>query len=87
MKERAAANAKARKLKKDKGAELPSQEEAEAATRGFNEQAAKDAENSPAQKRTWASYLPSVGYTSKKADAKASETSEGDKDTEESMQR
>jgi hypothetical protein len=55
MKERAAARVKARKEKKKQSFSLPSQEEAEAATRGFNEQ-----DNSPTEKRTWANYLSSV---------------------------
>jgi hypothetical protein len=55
MKERAAARVKARKEKKKQSFSLPSQEEAEAATRGFNEQ-----DKSPTEKRTWANYLSSV---------------------------
>lgn len=56
---------KSKKSKKDRGFELPSQEEAEAATRGFNSQAAIQAQgesNQPQQgeRRTWASYLPSM---------------------------
>ena len=56
---------KTKKSKKDKGFELPSQEEAEAATRGFNSQAAIQAQDDSKQahsgeKRTWASYLPSI---------------------------
>lgn len=56
---------KSKKSKKDRGFDLPSQEEAEAATRGFNSQAAVQAQDDSKQpqqgeKRTWASYLPSM---------------------------
>ena len=66
MKERAAARVKARKEKKRQSAELPSQEEAEAATRGFNSKMEK--ESSPTQKQTWSSYLSSVTPTYKRPD-------------------
>ncbi|KAK4570410.1 hypothetical protein LTR86_002490 [Recurvomyces mirabilis] len=59
----------AKKPKKDKGFELPSQEEAEAATRGFGtDDASKDAkaEGEAGEKRTWASYLPTMSTASKK---------------------
>lgn len=49
--------------KKAKGMELPSQEEAEAATRGFNSQvpdAAQDEGKPSGEKKTWTSYLPSI---------------------------
>lgn len=58
MKENAAARVKARKEKKKQSMELPSQEEAEAATRGFNAQAEQD--SSPTEKRPWSSYLSSI---------------------------
>lgn len=55
------------KKKKSKGIELPSQEEAEAATRGFDAQAAAARQQGQdGTKRTWASYLPSVGSTAKR---------------------
>lgn len=68
MKEKAAERVKQRKAKKSQSMNLPSQEEAEAATRGFSEQAAQDSANTQSQKRTWASYLPSVRPSSKKSD-------------------
>ena len=56
---------KRKKAKKNKSFELPSQEEAEAATKGFDYDQAmktKDANKSQQQgeKRTWASYLPNM---------------------------
>jgi hypothetical protein len=58
-------DAKPKKSKKKDTFDLPSQEEAEAATRGFNsEQAMKASEADKSQqqgeKRTWASYLPNL---------------------------
>jgi hypothetical protein len=58
-------DARPKKSKKNNSFELPSQEEAEAATRSFNsEQAmrASETDKSPQQgdKRTWASYLPNL---------------------------
>ncbi|EMC92892.1 hypothetical protein BAUCODRAFT_37803 [Baudoinia panamericana UAMH 10762] len=67
--ESSAPAAKATKSKKDKGFELPSQEEAEAATRGFNvggsdkgekEDRGNKAQSEDGDKRTWASYLPTL---------------------------
>jgi len=60
MKEKAAERVQIRKAKKQKSLELPSQEEAEAATKGFNAQAEQAMTSSPTSnsKRTWASYLP-----------------------------
>jgi len=60
-----AGDAKPKKSKKKDTFDLPSQEEAEAATRGFNsEQAMKASEADKSQqqgeKRTWASYLPNL---------------------------
>lgn len=52
------------KRKKNKGFELPSQEDAEAATRGWNDQYEKD--NPSSEKKTWASYLPSIRPSSGK---------------------
>lgn len=63
----AKAEAPAAKPKKDKKSkdsfDLPSQEEAEAATRGFNVGGDKPdkTQGELGEKRTWASYLPSVG--------------------------
>jgi hypothetical protein len=56
---------KAKKTKKNKTFELPSQEEAEAATKGFDyDQAIKsqgaDKSQQQGEKRTWASYLPNM---------------------------
>ncbi len=68
MKNKAAEAKEKRKAKKDEGMELPSQEEAEAATRGFHAQGAEQEEKSAGEKRTWASYLPtSVRPGSRKA--------------------
>jgi hypothetical protein len=58
-------DAKPKKNKKKDTFDLPSQEEAEAATRGFNsDQAMKASETDKSQqqgeKRTWASYLPNL---------------------------
>jgi hypothetical protein len=56
---------KAKKTKKNKTFELPSQEEAEAATKGFDyDQVMKsqgaDKSSQQGEKRTWASYLPNM---------------------------
>ncbi|CAK4034647.1 Hypothetical predicted protein [Lecanosticta acicola] len=58
---------KEKKSKNDKAFELPSQEEAEAATRGWNDQVRIDEGKGDAQgdKRTWASYLPSMTSSGK----------------------
>ena len=86
-KDQAAAAVKARKdKKKKKSFDLPGQEEAEAATRGFSAQTAQqEAEKSENEKRTWTSYLTSVRPSSRKAgDAtgddkqETSSTTEGD---------
>lgn len=58
-------DARPKKSKRDKSFELPSQEEAEAATRGFDyDKAMQASETNESQqqgeKRTWASYLPSL---------------------------
>lgn len=64
QKEQAAAAVKDRKeKKKNKGMELPTQEEAEASTRGFNAQQdaqAQDESKPQGEKKTWASYLPAM---------------------------
>lgn len=68
-----------RKSKKDKSMDLPSQADAEAFTRGWNAQYAKESEQESAQnqtageKRTWASYLPSMTTKSNDTSAPASE--------------
>lgn len=58
------AEAKAKKGKKNKTFDLPSQEEAEAATKGFNyDEAMRQSNNDSThqgEKRTWASYLPNM---------------------------
>jgi hypothetical protein len=73
------AAAKSRKgKKKDTGFDLPSQEDAEAATRGWGvgSDKAKTSDEMQNQqqgeKRTWASYLPSLGTTAKKDYAEGS---------------
>lgn len=63
--EEGTSDAKPKKNKKKDTFDLPSQEEAEAATRGFNyDQAMKGSEADKSQqqgeKRTWASYLPNL---------------------------
>jgi hypothetical protein len=82
-------DAKPKKSKKKDTFELPSQEEAEAATRGFNsEQAMKasDAEKSPqtGEKRTWASYLPNLSksQTLNKDEAAGDSSTSGEKETQ-----
>ena len=66
---------KAKKAKKKASFDLPSQEDAEAATRGFNEKGAEELETSQPEKRTWASYLPNVRPGSRKG---ATDTSTSD---------
>ncbi|RMY70160.1 hypothetical protein D0863_05982 [Hortaea werneckii] len=65
--------AKAKKARKNKGFDLPSQEEAEAATQSFNfdsQDKGKQLEGQQgSDKRTWSSYLPSMSYSTKKADS------------------
>lgn len=58
-----------KKAKKRKSFDLPSQEEAEAATRNFNFGAEHDnrGEGQKTERRTWASYLPSLGGSTKNA--------------------
>ncbi|WPG99372.1 Hypothetical protein R9X50_00218600 [Acrodontium crateriforme] len=73
--------APARKPKKDKGIELPSQEEAEAATAGWGVGSYSN-DKPQTEKRTWASYLPSMASGGKK-----DETAEGsDKSAENTTQ-
>lgn len=68
MKEKAAERVKARKEKKRMSMDLPSQEEAEAATRGFNAKAAQEAERpGSAGKRTWISFLSTIRPASKQS--------------------
>ncbi|KAK5128493.1 hypothetical protein LTR85_003161 [Meristemomyces frigidus] len=75
------ATEKPKKVKKNKSFELPSQEEAEAATKSFNADAATKAENTEGQqgeKRTWTSYLPSIGTGTKKDQTGDKKESAGD---------
>ncbi|KAI7680862.1 hypothetical protein KC319_g1921 [Hortaea werneckii] len=64
--------AKAKKARKNKGFDLPSQEEAEAATQNFNFDSQDKGKQPEGQqgsdKRTWSSYLPSMSYSTKKDD-------------------
>ena len=87
IKDKAAEAVKARKAKKSKGMDLPSQEDAEAATQAFNAQPAQagDAGMGGKERKTWASYLPSVRPSSRKAGEAGSEA-EGTA-TEEGAQR
>ncbi|KAH9826451.1 hypothetical protein Tdes44962_MAKER03444 [Teratosphaeria destructans] len=66
--------AKGKRQNKSTGIELPSQEEAEAATRGFNVGGDEHGNKPPSQqgdKRTWTSYLPSIGSGEKKGKDKS----------------
>merc|ERR1712070_309559 len=62
--------AKAKKARKNKGFDLPSQEEAEAATQNFNFDSQDKGKQPEGQqgsdKRTWSSYLPSMSYGTRK---------------------
>merc|ERR1711939_1099133 len=64
--------ARAKKARKNKGFDLPSQEEAEAATQNFNFDSQDKGKQPEGQqgsdKRTWSSYLPSMSYSTKKDD-------------------
>ena len=64
--------AKAKKARTNKGFDLPSQEEAEAATQNFNFDSQDKGKQPEGQqgsdKRTWSSYLPSMSYSTKKDD-------------------
>lgn len=68
MKEKAAERVKARKAKRNKSFDLPSQEEAEAATKGFPTGTEQDTNSSPTEKRPWSSYLSNATSKFKKAD-------------------
>ncbi|KAK4495793.1 hypothetical protein PRZ48_013061 [Zasmidium cellare] len=69
------------KRKKDKGFELPSQEDAEAATRGWNDQVKLDDKgNASGEKKTWASYLPSMRPSSGKMPEDSEQKPEGQGD-------
>ncbi|KAK5117976.1 hypothetical protein LTR62_004020 [Meristemomyces frigidus] len=67
--------------KKSKAMELPSQEEAEAATRGFNASgppnAAATATGEGTEKRTWTSYLPTMGTGNKSSTSEQQKAPEG----------
>ena len=79
MKEKAAERVQIRKAKKQKSLELPSQEEAEAATKGFSAQTEQAMTSSPTSnsKRTWASYLPaSVRPSSRDKNAEEQQSNE-----------
>lgn len=77
MKERAAERVKARKAKKRKSLELPSQEEAEASTKGFNAQSAIDAENRQnAYKPNWISLLTTITSAAIRPSSKQSNSSD-----------
>ena len=72
MKEKAAERVKARKAKRNKSFELPSQEEAEAATKGFHAQTEQEANSSPTEKKPWSSYLSTATAKFKKSDTTTS---------------
>ncbi|KAK5131109.1 hypothetical protein LTR08_001327 [Meristemomyces frigidus] len=66
---------KPKKSKKKKSFDLPSQEEAEAATKNFN--AGTDGSgktDGPGEKKTWASYLPSIGSKKDQGGEKKADT-------------
>ncbi len=80
-----AASVQSRKSKKNKPFDLPSQEEAEAATKGFD---AKDppkgddkAQSGQGEKKTWTAYLPSMRSSTKK-DATTESSASGEKGAE-----
>lgn len=78
-----------KKAKKNKSFDLPSQEEAEAATKGFNVGASDKGEKTQEQtgeKRTWASYLPSVGSSAKKDQSGDEKPAEPAKESEKTEQ-
>lgn len=63
---------KAKREKKDKGFELPSQEEAEASTRNFAfdaQENGKQDDEQQGERKTWSSYLPSMKYGTRKDNA------------------
>lgn len=73
------AAAESKKDRKEKSFELPSQEEAEAATRSWNAQAnVEDKSDATSEKRTWASYLPT---SLQKGEASGKEDEQGQKQT------
>ncbi|KAK3073243.1 hypothetical protein LTR53_005338 [Teratosphaeriaceae sp. CCFEE 6253] len=78
--------AKPKKSKKDKSFDLPSQEEAEAATKGFDINAdPKTGEKAQGEKKPWTSYLPSIPSRGKKdspADQQPDEKATSDKPAE-----
>jgi len=64
------------KTTRDQSMELPSQEEAEALTRGWNEQVkVNDQDNASSGKRTWASYLPTMTSSKKTTGDATTDTS------------
>ncbi|KAF2165847.1 hypothetical protein M409DRAFT_24133 [Zasmidium cellare ATCC 36951] len=69
------------KRKKDNRFELPSQEEAEAATRSWNNQVKLDDKgNASGEKKTWASYLPSMKPSPGKKPEDSEQKTEGQGD-------
>ena len=64
-----AKKAKATPTKKKGAADLPSQEDAEKAT-GEGLKGGEDAADATQEKRTWVSYVPSMGWSSSKKDPK-----------------
>jgi hypothetical protein len=74
---------KSKKAKKNKTFELPSQEEAEAATKGFDYDQAMNSQGADksqqGEKRTWASYLPNM--TKSQTLTKETTTPSAEKDT------
>jgi hypothetical protein len=80
---------KAKKTKKNKTFELPSQEEAEAATKGFDYDQAMNSQGADksqqGEKRTWASYLPNMTKSqtlTKENDTTEKDTAKAENDSE-----
>jgi len=74
----AATAEKPKKAKRNKSFELPSQEEAEAATRGFDMSdppGSGNEQGGDGEKRTWASYLPKLRSTGQKGGESKAKTS------------
>ncbi|TKA52195.1 hypothetical protein B0A55_12839, partial [Friedmanniomyces simplex] len=79
------ASVKAKKSKKNKSFDLPSQEEAEAATKGFDgngpPKGDDKAQGAQGEKKTWTAYLPSIRSGAKK-DGSTEQKSGGEKSAE-----
>lgn len=71
--------------KKKRGSELPSQEDAEQATKDAQVKA-EQAENETPKKAGWSSYVPSLGLTGKKGDDKAQDDDAANKGESEQQQ-